>query len=38
MTGAIGAFEIIADGEKKYSKLKTKRFPTDAEIDAALTH
>lgn len=32
--GGIGAFEIIIDGETKYSKLKTKRFPTDAELEA----
>jgi selT/selW/selH-like putative selenoprotein len=31
--GAIGAFEIIVDGETKFSKLKTRRFPTDAELD-----
>ena len=31
--GAIGAFEIIVDGETKYSKLKTRRFPEDAEVD-----
>jgi len=37
VTGAIGAFEIIADGEVRYSKLKTKRFPTDEEVDAALS-
>jgi len=33
VAGAIGAFEIIVDGETKYSKLKTGRFPTDAEVD-----
>lgn len=32
--GGIGAFEIIIDGETKYSKLKTRRFPTDAELEA----
>ena len=31
--GAIGAFEIIVDGETKYSKLKTRRFPENAEVD-----
>jgi selT/selW/selH-like putative selenoprotein len=30
--GAIGAFEIIVDGEKKYSKLQTGRFPDDATV------
>jgi len=32
--GAIGAFEITVDGNLRYSKLKTRRFPEDAEIDA----
>lgn len=32
--GGIGAFEISIDGETKYSKLKTKRFPTDADLQA----
>ena len=32
VTGAIGAFEITVDGEKKYSKLKTGRFPDEAEV------
>ena len=32
--GAVGAFEIIVDGETRYSKLKTRRFPEDAELDA----
>jgi len=32
VTGAIGAFEIIVDGETKFSKLKTRRFPTEAEV------
>ncbi len=31
--GAIGAFEIIVDGETKFSKLKTRRFPDDEEVD-----
>jgi selT/selW/selH-like putative selenoprotein len=31
--GSIGAFEIIVDGETKFSKLKTRRFPDDAELD-----
>ena len=30
--GSIGAFEIIVDGETRYSKLKIRRFPTDAEV------
>jgi hypothetical protein len=34
--GGIGAFEIVVDGETRYSKLKTKRFPTDAELEALL--
>lgn len=37
IAGATGAFEIIVDGETKYSKLKTRRFPTDAEVDASVT-
>lgn len=32
--GGIGAFEIIIDGETRYSKLKTRRFPTEAELAA----
>lgn len=32
--GAIGAFEITVDGTLRYSKLKTGRFPDDAEVDA----
>lgn len=32
VSGAIGAFEIIVDGETRYSKLKTGRFPDDAEL------
>lgn len=31
--GRIGAFEITLDGELKFSKLKTHRFPAEAEID-----
>jgi len=34
--GAIGAFEIMIDGELRYSKLKTHRFPEDSELDALL--
>ena len=34
--GATGAFEIIVDGETRYSKLKTGRFPTDGEVEASL--
>lgn len=37
VNGAVGAFEIIVDGETRYSKLKTRRFPTDAEVDASLS-
>ena len=37
VTGAIGAFEIIVDGEVRYSKLKTDRFPGDGEMDEMLT-
>ena len=36
VTGAIGAFEIIVDGETKISKLKTGRFPTEAEVDGVV--
>jgi hypothetical protein len=36
VTGAIGAFEIIVDGETKFSKLKTRRFPTEAEVDGVV--
>jgi predicted Rdx family selenoprotein len=28
-------FEITVDGQLKFSKKATGRFPTDAEIDAA---
>lgn len=31
--GAIGAFEIFIDGQKRYSKLATGRFPDEKEID-----
>jgi predicted Rdx family selenoprotein len=31
-----GVFEIAVDGVVKYSKQTTGRFPTDAEIDAAV--
>jgi selT/selW/selH-like putative selenoprotein len=33
-TGAIGAFEIFVDGEKRFSKLDSGRFPEDQEVDA----
>lgn len=36
IAGGIGAFEIIVDGETRYSKLKTKRFPTDEEVGSLL--
>jgi len=29
-----GVFEIAVDGVLKFSKKATRRFPTDAEIDA----
>jgi selT/selW/selH-like putative selenoprotein len=29
-----GVFEISVDGQLKFSKKQTGRFPTDAEIDA----
>jgi selT/selW/selH-like putative selenoprotein len=31
--GSGGAFEIVDDGQLKYSKLKLGRFPTDDEVD-----
>ena len=33
VAGSVGAFEIIVDDETKFSKLQTRRFPTDAELD-----
>jgi selT/selW/selH-like putative selenoprotein len=33
VAGRIGAFEITVDGRLAYSKLSSRRFPTDAEID-----
>ena len=32
--GKIGAFEIFRDGAEVFSKLKTDRFPDDAEVTA----
>ena len=32
--GARGAFEIIIDGELRYSKQETNVFPTDEEVEA----
>lgn len=31
--GRVGSLEITIDGALKYSKLKTHRFPEEAEID-----
>jgi selT/selW/selH-like putative selenoprotein len=33
VAGATGAFEIIVDGRPRFSKLESRRFPTDDEID-----
>ena len=33
IAGSGGAFEIVDNGELRYSKLKLGRFPTDEEID-----
>ena len=35
-SGARASFEIIVDGETRYSKLATGRFPEDAEVTALL--
>jgi selT/selW/selH-like putative selenoprotein len=35
--GAIGAFEIFRDSVPVFSKLKTGRFPNDAEVTALAT-
>ena len=34
MKGRAGIFDIHVDGELKYSKKQTGRFPTDEEVDA----
>jgi hypothetical protein len=31
--GRVGSFEISIDGTLKYSKLKTRRFPTESATD-----
>ena len=36
MKGVGGVFEVKVDGELKFSKKKTGRFPSDAELDAAV--
>ena len=33
-TGKSGQFDVSVDGALKYTRSKTGRFPTDAEIDA----
>ncbi len=37
VVGATGAFEIIVDGRARFSKMASRRFPTDDEIDALAT-
>ncbi len=34
--GRNGIFDIIVDGDLRYSKGQTGRFPTDAEVQAVL--
>lgn len=35
--GRVGSFEITVDGDLRYSKLKTRRFPQEAEIDGLVS-
>ena len=35
-TGKSGQFDVTVDGTLKYTRSKTGRFPTDAEIDGLL--
>jgi predicted Rdx family selenoprotein len=35
--GKSGQFDVTVDGSLKYTRSKTGRFPTDAEIDDLLT-
>jgi selT/selW/selH-like putative selenoprotein len=35
--GSSGVFEITVDGVIRYSKRRTGRFPSEAEIDACVT-
>ncbi|NKB47948.1 MAG: hypothetical protein GKS02_01145 [Alphaproteobacteria bacterium] len=37
VSGARASFEIIVDGETRYSKLATGRFPDDGEVTNLLT-
>jgi len=37
VVGGIGAFEIIVDGRVGFSKMASRRFPTDDEIDGLAT-
>jgi predicted Rdx family selenoprotein len=34
--GKSGQFDVTVDGEVKYSRARTGRFPTDAEIEDLL--
>jgi len=34
--GTNGVFDIIVDGNTRYSKHETGRFPTDGEVQAVL--
>jgi predicted Rdx family selenoprotein len=34
--GKSGQFDVSVDGELKYTRRDTGRFPTDAEVDALL--
>ena len=35
--GKSGQFDVTVDGALKYTRSKTGRFPTDAEIDGLLS-
>jgi len=35
--GSAGQFDVLVDGELKYSRARTARFPSDADITALAT-
>ncbi len=35
--GKSGQFDVTVDGTLKYTRSKTGRFPTDAEVDALMS-
>ena len=35
MPGVAGVFDIVVDGQLKFSKKELGRFPTDEEVEAA---